>query len=58
MPLPLKIVQTKDEVIFMYETFHAFRVIPTDGRGHPDDLDPSFWEIRWATGRATRWWST
>jgi hypothetical protein len=42
MPLPLKIVQTKDEMIFMYETFHAFRVIPIDGRGHPDDLDPSF----------------
>ena len=42
MPLPIKIVQTKDEVIFLYETFHAFRVIPTDGRGHPDDMDPSF----------------
>ena len=42
MPLPIKIVQTKDEVIFMYETFHAFRVIPTDGRKHPDDIDPSF----------------
>jgi len=42
MPLPIKIVQTKDEVIFMYETFHAFRVIPTDGRKHPDDMDPSF----------------
>ena len=42
MPLPIKIVQTKDEVIFLYETFHAFRVIPTDGRGHPDDIDPSF----------------
>jgi hypothetical protein len=42
MPLPIKIVQTKDEVIFLYETFHAFRVIPTDGRKHPDDIDPSF----------------
>jgi len=42
MPLPIKIVQTKDEVIFLYETFHAFRVIPTDGRGHPDDMDPSY----------------
>jgi hypothetical protein len=42
MPLPIKIVQTKDEVIFLYETFHAFRVIPTDGRKHPDDMDPSF----------------
>ena len=42
MPLPIKIIQTKDEVIFLYETFHAFRVIPTDGRKHPDDMDPSF----------------
>ena len=42
MPLPIKIVQTPTEVIFMYETFHAFRVIPTDGRGHPEDVDASF----------------
>ena len=57
MPLPIKIVQTKDEVIFLYETFHAFRVIPTDGRKHPDDIGPFlYWEIRWAIGRATRWW--
>jgi hypothetical protein len=42
MPLPLKIVQTDGEVIILYETFHAFRIIPTDGRGHPDDLDPSY----------------
>jgi hypothetical protein len=41
-PLPIKIIQTKDEITFLYETFHAFRVIPTDGRKHPDDMDPSF----------------
>src|ERR1700734_1073548 len=41
-PLPIKIIQTKDEIAFLYETFHAFRVIPTDGRKHPDDIDPSF----------------
>jgi hypothetical protein len=41
-PLPIKIIQTKDEITFLYETFHAFRVIPTDGRKHPDDVDPSF----------------
>jgi hypothetical protein len=41
-PLPIKIIQTKDEIDFLYETFHAFRVIPTDGRKHPDDIDPSF----------------
>jgi hypothetical protein len=41
-PLPIKIIQTKDEITFLYETFHAFRVIPTDGRKHPDDIDQSF----------------
>src|SRR6202789_1244099 len=41
-PLPIKIIQTKDEITFLYETFHAFRVIPTDGRKHPDDINPSF----------------
>jgi len=41
-PLPIKIIQTKDEITFLYETFHAFRVIPTDGRKHRDDIDPSF----------------
>src|SRR5580698_8215642 len=41
-PLPIKIIQTKDEITFLYETFHAFRVIPTDGRKHPDDVDASF----------------
>jgi hypothetical protein len=42
MPLPIKIIQTPGEITFLYETFHAFRVIPTDGRKHPDDIDPSF----------------
>jgi hypothetical protein len=41
-PLPIKIIQTKDEITFLYETFHAFRVIPTDGRKHPADVDASF----------------
>ena len=41
-PLPIKIIQTPGEITFLYETFHAFRVIPTDGRKHPDDIDPSF----------------
>jgi hypothetical protein len=56
MPLPIKIIQTKDEITFLYETFHAFRVIPTDGRKHPDDIDPSVLGDSVAIGRATRWW--
>lgn len=41
-PLPFQIVQTPGQVVFLYETHHAFRIIPTDGRGHPDDLEPSY----------------
>jgi hypothetical protein len=41
-PLPIQIIQTPGQIAFLYETFHAFRVIPTDGRKHPDDIDPSF----------------
>ena len=41
-PLPFQIVQMPGQVIFLYETHHAFRIIPTDGRAHPEDIDPSY----------------
>jgi hypothetical protein len=41
-PLPFQIVQTPGLMVFLYETHHAFRIIPTDGRPHPDDAEPSF----------------
>ena len=41
-PLPFQIVQTPDQVIILYEVHHAFRIIPSDGRAHPDDLEPSY----------------
>jgi hypothetical protein len=41
-PLPFEIVQLTDRVIILYEIHHAFRIIPTDGRPHPDDLEPSY----------------
>jgi hypothetical protein len=41
-PLPFQIIQMKDQVLILYEAHHAFRIIPTDGRRHPDDLEPSF----------------
>jgi hypothetical protein len=41
-PLPFEIVQLPDRVIILYEIHHAFRIIPTDGRGHPDDVEPSY----------------
>src|SRR5687768_2783689 len=55
-PLPFQIVQLPDQVIILYEIHHAFRIIPTDGRPHPDDLEPSYlgdsvakWEDRKST---------
>jgi hypothetical protein len=41
-PYPLQIVQKPDLVVILYEAYPMFRVIPTDGRPHPDDLDPTY----------------
>jgi hypothetical protein len=41
-PLPFRIVQLPREVILLYEVHHAFRIVPTDGRPHPDDIEPSY----------------
>lgn len=39
--LPFQIVQNKDHVVFLY-VYTYFRSVPTDGRKHADDPDPSF----------------
>ena len=37
-PYPLKIMQTPEEVVFLYEGgMHTFRIVPTDGRSHKKD---------------------
>ena len=41
-PLPFEIIQLRDRVVILYEVHHGFRIIPTDGRPHPDDLEPSY----------------
>src|SRR5690606_42066945 len=41
-PLPFEIVQLPDRVLILYEIHHAFRIIPTDGRPHTPDLEPSY----------------
>jgi len=42
---PRKIVQLRDEVIFLYEDLSGdtYRVIPTDGRAHRTDANPSYY---------------
>jgi hypothetical protein len=42
MPMPFEIMQKTGRVVILYEAFHAFRIIPTDGSPHPADLDPTF----------------
>jgi hypothetical protein len=47
---PNQIVQTPGQVVFLYEGRNTFRVIPTDGRPHRDDVDPS-----WMGDSVGRW---
>jgi hypothetical protein len=39
---PLRIVQIPEEIIILYESDHRFRIIPADGRPHPDDWFPTY----------------
>ncbi|MGB7308847.1 MAG: hypothetical protein WBC67_07265 [Candidatus Acidiferrales bacterium] len=41
-PYPIQIVQNSTEVVILYEAGEYYRVIPTDGRDHPKDLDPTW----------------
>ncbi|HUF72646.1 MAG TPA: hypothetical protein VMR74_07090 [Gammaproteobacteria bacterium] len=41
-PLPFEIVQLANRIIMLYEIHHAFRIIPTDGRPHPDYIEPTY----------------
>jgi len=41
-PYPLQIVEKPGLVVILYEAYHLFRVIPTDGRAHPGDPDPTW----------------
>jgi hypothetical protein len=36
-----QIVATPKFVVFLTETFHAFRIVPTDGRPHREEVPPS-----------------
>lgn len=41
-PYPLQIIQNPGQIAILYEVDHLFRVIPTDGRSHRADLDPTW----------------
>jgi hypothetical protein len=42
MGAPSQIVQTPDQVVFLYADANVFRLIPTDGRSHRSDADASY----------------
>ena len=51
MPMPFEIVQTPKKVVILYESFHAFRIIPIDDKlKHPDDVTPT-----WMGDSVARW---
>lgn len=39
---PVQFVQTPTQLVILYEYLWTHRVIPLDGRKHPDDMSPSF----------------
>ncbi|MBI4484747.1 MAG: hypothetical protein HY655_01940 [Acidobacteria bacterium] len=41
--LPFKIIQTPTVMVHLYEEFHKYRQIHTDGRRLPDDPDPAWY---------------
>src|SRR5579864_5650513 len=43
-PYPWKIVQTPTLIVFLFEgNIHSYRQVFMDGRGHPQDIDPSWY---------------
>jgi len=49
-PHPARLVQMPGELIVLYERDTAFRIIPTDGRAHAADADPS-----WMGNSVAKW---
>lgn len=40
-PLPMQVEQHEDRVVFRYELYNVERTVYMDGRGHPDDWEPT-----------------
>ena len=49
-PDPIEIVQTSKKIVILYESWHVFRSIPTDGREHSKNLDPT-----WMGNSVAKW---
>ena len=42
-PMWYQIIQTEGQVTFLFEIYHQYHRVFTDGRGHPDPLDVTWW---------------
>lgn len=51
-PMPMEIVQTPKKVVLLFEGFNQFIVVPTDGRRHTQDPDPTWFgeSVGWYEG--------
>jgi len=51
-PMPVEIVQTPKRTVFLFEGFSSYIVVPTDGRKHTKDPDPTWYgeSIGWYEG--------
>jgi len=51
-PNPMEIVQTDKKVVLLFEGFNQFIIVPTDGRKHTADPDPTWFgeSIGWYEG--------
>jgi hypothetical protein len=50
VPYPFQIIQAPTSITIFYEYPNTFRIIPTDGRPHPADLDPT-----WMGNSVAKW---
>jgi hypothetical protein len=41
-PFPIQIVQSNKEVVFLFEAWNVFHVVPIDGKPHIPDLPPNW----------------
>jgi hypothetical protein len=49
-PMPMEIMQEPNRIAILFEAWNTFKVIPTDGRAHPNNLDPT-----WLGNSVGRW---
>jgi hypothetical protein len=49
-PMPMEIMQEPNRIAVLFEAWQTYKVIPTDGRNHPKNVEPT-----WAGNSVGRW---